>query len=90
MTTLADRVKGKVTFSHFTLSELWYKTDDGFEFPVHIDDTGNGIYMAEDKAIYFMRFIRSHMALVDKAKLQQQQATVEPTPTNLVAGDTNA
>ena len=61
--TLKELVKGKkVHFKFYRDSELWYETDDGFEFPVPIADTGSGIFNAEDNAIAFMRWIRRHVA----------------------------
>lgn len=35
-----------------------------FEFPIPIEDTGNGIFEAEMKAITLMRWIRKHLALI--------------------------
>lgn len=66
MSLLTDRVKGSVNFSFFKDDCLWYKTDDGFEFPVPITDTtnaqgGSPTFLATDKAIYFMRWIRKAM-----------------------------
>ena len=38
--TLKELVKGKkVQFKFYRDGELWYATDDGFEFPVLIADT---------------------------------------------------
>lgn len=51
----------KVTFVRFRKSELIYITENGFEFPVPVDDTGDGVFLAEDKAIMFMRYIRKHI-----------------------------
>lgn len=47
-----------VRFTKYVNGNLWYKTDCGFEFPVSILDTGNGVFLPTDKAIYFMRYIR--------------------------------
>jgi hypothetical protein len=58
----------KVTFMHYSNKELWYETEDGFEFPVPIEDTGNATFLAEDKAILFMRYIRKHKDMLDNAK----------------------
>lgn len=65
----------KVTFSHYRQKELWYKTDSGFEFPVPIEDTGDGIFLANDKAMLFMRYIRKHIAAIEagKAEVVDQQ-----------------
>lgn len=61
--TLKDLVKGKkVYFRYYRDGELWYETEDGFDFPVPIADTGTGIIKAEDGAIQYMRWIRKHLA----------------------------
>jgi hypothetical protein len=77
--TLKERVQQNVTFQYFREGELWYKTADGFEFPVAASDTGTGIFRAEDKGIFFMRWIRKHMALVDswKKQLSEQRMAEE-------------
>src|SRR5215469_16556159 len=60
--TLKELVKGKkVRFRFYRDGELWYATNDGFEFPVPIADTGTGIFQAEDGAIQYMRWIRKHL-----------------------------
>jgi hypothetical protein len=38
-----------------------------FEFPVPIADVGTATFLAEDKAILFMRYIRKHLELLDSA-----------------------
>jgi len=59
---------GKVVrFAFYRDKNLWYRTEDGFEFPVPIDDVGTATFMAEDKAILFMRYIRKQLALVQEA-----------------------
>lgn len=73
--TLKQRVIGRVRFSHFQADTLWYLTDDDFIFPIPVSETRNDtggapLFNSEDKAIYFMRWIRKQMehmdALVDK------------------------
>jgi hypothetical protein len=68
--TIKDMVAGgkKVQFMFYRQKELWYKTECGFEFPVPIEDTGDGIFLSEDKAILFMRYIRKHLAMIEAAK----------------------
>jgi len=65
----------KVRFLHYKLRELWYVTETGFEFPVPIDDCGDGTFLAEDKAILFMRYIRRHVAYLEDARRSQNQGT---------------
>jgi hypothetical protein len=73
MRTLKEMVRDnqKVRFRYYREKELWYATECGFEFPVPIDDTGTGIFMAEDRAIRFMRWIRRHIELLEAARLQR-------------------
>src|SRR5205823_8644485 len=37
------------------------ETDTGFQFPVPIEDVGKASMLAEDKTIYFMRWIRKQL-----------------------------
>lgn len=61
---IKDMVKDgkKVRFSHYQKGNLFYVTEDGFEFPVPIEDTGDGRFESEDKAMILMRYIRKHIA----------------------------
>lgn len=58
----------KVSFVCYKQKELWYRTETGFDFPVPIDDTGDGVFLATDKAILFMRYIRKHIKMLEEAK----------------------
>jgi len=46
----------------------------GFEFPVPVSDCGDGTFLAEDKAILFMRYIRKHVAYLDESKRSHAEA----------------
>jgi hypothetical protein len=60
--TIKEMVKDKVVrFKYYRDGDLWYETQDGFEFSVPISDTGTGTFQAEDKAILYMRWIRKRM-----------------------------
>lgn len=61
----------KVTFEYYRDNELWYKTENDFLFPVPISDTGNAVFMKEDKALLFMRYIRKYISVLENAKLNQ-------------------
>lgn len=63
MNNIKDHVSnGKtVKFLYYRAKELWYETELGFKFPVPIDDTGEATFLASDKAMLFMRYIRKHM-----------------------------
>jgi hypothetical protein len=62
--TLKDRVRGRVRFAYYRDAQLFYETDDHFLFPVPTSDIGNATFLAEDKAILFMRYIRRHMEAI--------------------------
>jgi hypothetical protein len=61
----------RVQFIRYQQSELWYKTECGFEFPVPISDTGDASFGADDKAILFMRWIKKHVDNINTAKAEQ-------------------
>ncbi len=43
-----------------------------FEFPVPASDiTGNTVFLAEDKAMLFMRYIRKHLTMLEEARIAQ-------------------
>ena len=67
MMNILEMVKDnkKVNFVFYRDSSLWYKTEDGFQFPVPINDVGNATFLAQDKAILFMRYIRKHLAEIN-------------------------
>lgn len=52
-------------FTNYRKGNLWYITDDGFEFPVPIEDVGDGIFKAEEKAMMLMRYIRKHKEVIE-------------------------
>lgn len=67
---ITDLVKpGKrVSFLRYQSGELWYRHDDGFEFPVPTSDTGEASFLVSDNAMFFMRWMRKHLALIAAAK----------------------
>lgn len=70
--SIKERVSGKVKFVSFTNTEskqeLTYVCEDGFEFTVPLSDTVGAEFKFEDKGMFFMRWIRKHMALIEEAK----------------------
>lgn len=58
---LKELVKGFVTFVEYRKGNLWYCANDVFMFPVPIEDVGDGVFLAKDKGILFMRYIRKHL-----------------------------
>lgn len=76
MVTVNEMVSNgrKVRFTHYKSGELWYVTETGFAFPVPIADTGDGSFLAEDKALLFMRYIRKHHDMLEQARADSQSA----------------
>ena len=67
--SIREMIAGKkVRFVCYKQKELWYTTEDGFEFPVPISDTGDGEFLSEDKAMFFMRWIRKYLEEIEAVK----------------------
>jgi hypothetical protein len=58
----------KVRFSFYRDGQLWYETECKFLFPVPIEDVGTATFLAEDRAILFMRYIRKHIDVVEQGR----------------------
>lgn len=68
---IADLYKGRVKFVRYQNGELWYRHEDhDFEFPVPTYDTGEGIFLPEDKASYFLRWMRPQLALIEEGRAE--------------------
>lgn len=64
---ILSMIKNKnVTFVEYRKDNLWYVTECGFEFPVPVEDTGDGIFKSTEKAIMLMRYIRKHIEVIEK------------------------
>ncbi|MFN0313530.1 MAG: hypothetical protein ACKVQA_00610 [Burkholderiales bacterium] len=63
-----------VRFVRYRDGELFYRTECGFEFPVPVSDTGGAQFLAEDKALLFMRYIRRQMQRIEDARGAQAVA----------------
>jgi hypothetical protein len=72
-----EMIKGKVRFQFYRDRMLYYVTENGITFPVPIDDAGTATFLAEDKGLLFMRYIRRFLALL----------TEEATTTNQTGGE---
>jgi hypothetical protein len=70
MRTLKEMVVNnrRVRFSFYRDGQLWYETECGFRFPVPIAEAGTATFLAEDRAILFMRYIRKHIAALGEAR----------------------
>jgi hypothetical protein len=71
---IIDLVKGdkKVRFAYYREREFWYQHDDGLLFPVALSEVDNDSVAskvtlpAEEKAIFFMRWMRKYIELAKK------------------------
>lgn len=74
MRNIKDIVKDQ--HAHFVFYRdrtLFYETDNGFKFPVPIDDAGSATFNADEKAILMMRYIRKHLEDTESARNEQSQ-----------------
>jgi hypothetical protein len=59
MSRLTDLAKGKVRFICARRGSLVYETEDStVRFTIPFDEMGDGQFFPEDKAIYFMKWIK--------------------------------
>lgn len=67
--TVKDCVKDnqQVHFVRFRANELWYRCENGLEFPVPVSDIGDATFVATDKALLFMRYIRKQIEILEIA-----------------------
>ncbi len=73
---IKDLVKNqKAHFVFYRDRALFYETDNGFQFPVPIDDAGSATLNHEEKAILLMRYIRKHLEKTQQAREDQDQAS---------------
>jgi hypothetical protein len=56
----------QVRFCFYRDGQLWYETECGFRFPVPIEDAGTATFLAQDRAILFMRYIRKQMSVMNE------------------------
>ena len=73
--SIKDMVKDNqtVTFQFYRDGQLWYETECGFEFPVPISEAGTATFLAQDRAILFMRYIRKHIECL-KTSMEEHRA----------------
>jgi hypothetical protein len=57
----------QVEFVRYKANELWYKCENGLEFPVPVSDIGDATFLAKDKALLFMRYIRKQIEALEIA-----------------------
>ncbi len=76
--TITQLAREQARFTHFEDGCLWYEvmwfeTVDGipeehlFDFPVPVNDTDGGRFLPVDRGLYFMRWMRKHLAMLTAA-----------------------
>ena len=63
---MIDHVRGRVKFQYYREGNLYYQTETGVLFAVPISDTAEATFLAEDKAILFMRYLRKHFEALEQ------------------------
>jgi len=58
----------KARFVQYREGNFIYETEDGFQFPVPLEEVGSASMLAEDRALFFMRWIRRHLATLEAVK----------------------
>lgn len=56
-----------VHFVYFRDGNFIYEVNN-FQFPVPIADVGKGTFLRDDKAIFFMRWIRQQLAVMQQTE----------------------
>jgi len=80
---IKEHVKGLVTFEYYRDGNLFYKTESGLRFPVPVSDIGNATFMASDRAMLFMRWIRQHLE-INKGVAVMVDVSIKPNEAKLV------
>jgi len=71
---IKDIVKNQnANFVFYRDKSLFYETDNGFQFPVPIEDAGSATLNQQEKAILLMRYIRKHLERTQAAKDEQNR-----------------
>lgn len=69
MHTLKELIKDHlVVFEYYRDHELWYRVlGTDFLFPVPIQDAEGATFPAQEKALFFMKWIKSYMEEIQKS-----------------------
>jgi hypothetical protein len=66
-------IKEPAVFKEYRKGNIWYtitcEDDEVFDFPVPIDDVGDGIFGSVEKGILLMRYIRKHLETIANGSL---------------------
>jgi hypothetical protein len=67
----------KVIFQFYRSGVLYYKTEQGLIFEVPVSDCGDAVFNREDRAMYFMRWIRKEIEAINAAMAIAKKASAE-------------
>ena len=62
---IKECVKGNVSFEYYREGSLWYSCENKFMFPVPVNDIGSATFLASDRAMLFMRYIRKYITTME-------------------------
>ena len=76
---IIDHVKDnqQIHFDFYRDGILYYKTDTGMIFEIPISDTKGGMFLRDDKALNYMRWIRKQMER-NEAGMKESQGDARP------------
>lgn len=72
--SVTDKIKilvangNMVKFVRFFEGEFIYATEDGFEFPVPVAAAEGATFLANERAMAFMKHIRKHLEMLQNAR----------------------
>ena len=79
--SVKEHVMGRSYFQFYKQGNLYYKTDTGVEFHIPISDTNDATFEAEDKSIFFMRWIRKTLEMLSSvetsAEVEYHKSAIE-------------
>lgn len=58
---ITEHIKGRSKFVFYREKNLHYRTDTGLDFIVPLEETDGASFEAEDKSLFFMRWIRRRL-----------------------------
>ena len=67
---MKELIKGHCSFQYYRDYKLWYQTDNGFLFPVPIEDIGTATFNQKEKGMLMMRYIRKWLNEINRDTLQ--------------------
>jgi hypothetical protein len=67
---LIDYLRGNCVFIKAQGPDLWFRCDNGFEFPVPFVELGGALVLAEERGAVLMKWIYRHRKLVESSREQ--------------------